>query len=201
MNYKKTIVIASNNKHKIKEFREILTDFNIVNLSEIEFFDEIEETGKTFEENALIKAETIHNYLKYKGLNYMVIADDSGLCVDSLDGKPGIYSARYAGIHGDSQANRNKLQVELEGKARTAYFICNIVVFWPNGEHKTFEGKTYGEITKEERGRKEFGYDCIFYSKDLNKTFGEASEDEKNKVSHRRRAIQEMLQYFLIKEN
>ena len=189
----KTIVIASNNKHKLKEFKEILTDYNIISLNDIEYFDDIEENGKTFEENALIKAETIHNYLKNKRLDYIVVADDSGLCVDSLNGAPGIYSARYAGVHGNNEANRNKLQKELIGKERNAYFICTIVVVYPNGEHKTFEGKTYGKITEEELGNKDFGYDCIFYSNDLNKTFGEATEKEKNSVSHRGRAIKEML--------
>lgn len=189
----KTIVLASNNKHKVKEFKEILEDYNIITLNDINYFDEIEETGETFEENALIKAETIHNYLKEKGLDYIVVSDDSGLCVDSLDGEPGVYSGRYSGIHGDCKANREKLQKELEGKDRSAYFICKIIVYYSNGEYKSFEGKTYGEITKEEYGTKDFCYDCIFYSKDLNKTFGEASEEEKNSVSHRGRAIREML--------
>lgn len=188
-----TIVIASNNKHKLKEFKEILTDYNIITLKDIGFFDDIEETGETFKENALKKAETIHNYLKEKGLDYIVVADDSGLCVDSLNGAPGVYSARYSGAHGDDQANRDKLQRELEGKGRDACFICTIAVVYPNGEHKIFEGKTYGTISREELGSKEFGYDCIFLSKDLNKTFGEASEEEKNTVSHRGRAIKEML--------
>jgi len=189
----KTIVLATNNKHKLKEFREILKDYNIITLNDIEYFDDIEETGETFEDNALIKAETIHKYLKEKDLEYIVISDDSGLCVDSLNGAPGIYSSRYAGVHGNIQANRDKLQKELEGKDRNAYFICTIIVYYPNGEHKTFAGKTFGEIAKEELGNKDFGYDCIFYSKDLNKTFGEASEEEKNSVSHRGRAISKML--------
>lgn len=189
----KTIVLASNNKHKVKEFKEILKDYEIITLNDINYFDEIEETGETFEENALIKAETIHNYLKEKNLHYIVIADDSGLCVDSLGGMPGVYSARYSGTHGNDKANRDKLQKELEGKDRSAYFICNIIVYYSNGEYKLFEGKTFGEITKEEYGSKDFGYDCIFYSKDLNKTFGEASEEEKNRVSHRGRAIKEVV--------
>ena len=189
----KTIVIASNNKHKLKEFKEILVNYNIITLNDIEYYEDIEENGKTFEENALIKAETIHKYLKDKSIDYIVVADDSGLCVDSLGGAPGIYSARYAGLHGDNEANRSKLQNELEGKERDAYFICTIVAVYPNGEHKTFEGKTYGKISKVELGNKDFGYDCIFYSNDLNKTFGEATEEEKNSVSHRGRAIREML--------
>lgn len=189
----KTIVLASNNKHKLKEFKEILKDYKIITLNEIEYYDDIEETGETFEENAMIKAETIHKYLKEKGLDYIVVAEDSGLCVDALNGAPGIYSARYAGGHGNDQANRDKLRKELEEKDRNAYFICTIVVYYPNAEHKTFVGKTYGKIIDEELGKKDFGYDPIFYSNDLNKTFGEALEEEKNSVSHRSRAIKEMI--------
>lgn len=190
----KTIVIATNNQNKLKEFKKILDNYNIITLKDIEYFNEIEETGQTFEENALIKAETIHNYLKQKNLEYIVIAEDSGLCVDSLNGAPGVYSARYAGGHGNDQANRDKLQKELEGKERKAYFICTIALYYPSGEYKTFDGKTFGEISKKELGSKEFGYDCIFYSHDLNKTFGEASQEEKNKVSHRARAIEKLLE-------
>ena len=189
----KTIVLASSNKHKLKEYKEILKDYNIITLKDIDYYDEIEENGKTFEENALIKAKTISKYLKEKNLDYIVVGEDSGLCVDSLNGEPGIYSARYAGVHGDNQANRDKLQKELQNKDRNAYFMCTIVVYYPNNEYKTFVGKTYGKISEKELGKKDFGYDCIFYSNDLNKTFGEASEEEKNKVSHRGRAINEML--------
>lgn len=189
----KTIVLASNNKHKVEEFKEILKEYNILTLNDIEYYEEIEENGKTFEENALIKAKTINNYLKQKALDYIVIADDSGLCVDSLNGAPGVYSARYAGVHGDDKANRDKLIKDLQGKNRKANFVCNIVVYYPNDEYKVFVGKTEGKIIDEEKGSKEFGYDCIFYSYDLNKTFGEASSEEKNNVSHRGRAIKEML--------
>ena len=189
----KTIVLASNNKHKVKEFKEVMKDYQIITLKEIGFFEDIEETGETFEENALIKAKAIHQYLKEKGEDYIVIADDSGLCVESLGGAPGVYSARYAGAHDDAPANREKLQKELVGKKREAYFICVIVAYYPNGEYKVFHGKTDGTITEEELGNKDFGYDCIFYSEDLKKTFGEATEDEKNSVSHRGRAIKELL--------
>ena len=189
----KTIVLASNNKHKLKEYKEILTNYKIITLKDIDYYDEIEENGKSFEENSIIKAKTIHEYLKEKQLDYIVIGEDSGLCVDALNGEPGIYSARYSGVHGDDQANRDKLQKELKDKDRNAYFMCTIAVYYPNNEYKVFTGKTYGKITEEELGNKEFGYDCIFYSNDLNKTFGEASEEEKNKVSHRGRAIKEML--------
>lgn len=190
----KTIVLASNNKHKLKEFKEILKDYNILTLNDIGYTEDIEETGETFKENALIKAETIQNYLKEKELEYIVIAEDSGLCVDALSGAPGIYSARYAGGHGNDQANRDKLIKELIGKNNKAYFICTIVLFYPNKEYKFFEGKTYGRIISKEKGKKDFGYDCIFYSDDLKKTFGEAEEKEKNSVSHRSRAIQKLLE-------
>ena len=191
-----TIVLASNNKHKLKEFKEILKNYNVLSLNDIEFYNEIEENGTSFEENALIKAKTIHKFLKGKDLEYIVIADDSGLCVDSLNGEPGIYSARYAGEHGNDEDNRRKLLKELEGKDRNAYFVCMIVVYYSNNKYKTFEGRTYGKITTEEIGKKDFGYDCIFYSDDLNKTFGEATEEEKNRVSHRGRAIEKMLREF-----
>ena len=189
-----TIVLASNNKHKVKEFQEMLTNYKVITLNDIGYYDEIEENGVTFEENALIKAKTVQKFINEKNLNYIVIADDSGLCVDSLGGMPGVYSARYAGEHGNDEANRAKLQVELEGKDRIAYFICTIVVYYPNGEYKVYEGKTYGKITTEEFGKKDFGYDCIFFSDELGKTFGEATEEEKNSVSHRGRAINKMLQ-------
>ena len=190
----KTIVLATSNKHKLKEYKKILTNYNIITLDDINYFEDIEETGKTFEENALIKAETIHKFLKQKGMDYIVVAEDSGLCVDSLKGAPGIFSARYSGVHGDNKANRDKLQKELKNKDRRAYFICTIVVYYIDETYKTFVGKTYGKISTEELGSKDFGYDCIFYSDELNKTFGEATEEEKNSVSHRGKAIKEMVQ-------
>ena len=190
------IVLASNNKHKISEFKEILNDYEILSLNDIGFTDEIIEDGNSFLENAFIKTDAVSVFLKNKGLDYIVIADDSGLCVDSLDGAPGIYSARYAGDGHNDQANRDKLLKELSGKDRSAYFICVIAVLYPNGVKKSFEGRVDGYITEEEIGDKSFGYDCIFYSNELNKTFGEANDLEKNNVSHRGRAIEKMLKEF-----
>ena len=186
------IVVATNNSHKLKEIKEILKGYEILSLKDIDFNDEIVEDGNSFEENSLIKARTVHNYLKSKNLDYIVLADDSGLCCDALNGEPGIYSARYAGEH-DDKANRKKLIKELEGKDKTAYFNYTIVLYYPNDNYKVFEGKTYGIIIDEEKGESGFGYDPIFYSNDLNKTFAEATEEEKNSVSHRGRAIKEML--------
>lgn len=188
----KTIVLASNNKHKVEEYQKILSDYKLITLNELNYLEEIEETGETFEENALIKASTIHEFLKENDKDYIVLAEDSGLCIDALNGAPGIYSARYSG--GDSAANRARVLKELEEiDDRSAYFVCTIILYYPNGEYKTYVGKTHGTITHEERGKTDFGYDSIFLSSDLGCTFGEASEEEKNSVSHRGRAINEML--------
>ena len=184
----KKIVLASNNKHKIKEVKEILSDYEIITLSDIGYYDEIEETGSTFLENALIKAKTVSEYLKEKNINYDVLADDSGTCCESLDGAPGIYSARYASDH-DFKLNRDKLISDLKGKDNTAYFNCTMVLYHMDGTYEEAVGKTYGKIIDEERGDTSFGYDSIFLSDDLGITFGEASSEEKNKVSHRYRAL------------
>ena len=164
----KTIILASNNKHKIKEFKEMFSEYKILSLQDIEYYEEIEETGTTFLENALIKARTISAYLKSKGIEANVIADDSGLCVNSLNGEPGVYSARYAGNH-DIVKGRLKLLNNLKNKEdRSAYFVCTIVEYYPDDTYTYVEGKTH----------------------ELNKTFGEATSEEKNSVSHRGRAIQ-----------
>lgn len=184
----KKIVLASNNKHKIKEVKEILSDYEIITLEDIGYYDEIEETGSTFLENALIKAKTISEYLKEKNINYDVLADDSGLCCEALNGAPGIYSARYASDH-DFKLNRDKLINDLKGKDNSAYFNCTMVIHHIDGTYEYAEGKTYGKIIHEERGDTSFGYDSIFLSDDLGKTFGEATDEEKNKVSHRYRAL------------
>lgn len=187
----KRIVLASNNKHKIKEVKEIL-GIEILTLNDIGYLDEIDETGSTFLENALIKASTISKYLKEKNLDYDVIADDSGICCEALNLAPGVYSARYSGGHGNSKANRDKLINELKGKNKKAYFDCVMVLYHTDGTYEYKEGKTYGEIINEERGDTSFGYDCIFLSDDLGKTFGEATSEEKNEVSHRYRALKQL---------
>ena len=184
------IVLASNNKHKIKEISEIFNDVEILTLNDIEYYDDIEENGETFLDNALIKAVTVKKYLKEKGLDYPVLADDSGLCCEGIDLAPGVYSARYAGEHGDSKANRDKLLKELQGKSKKAYFTCTLVFLTDIDSYVYKEGRTYGIIIEEEKGKTDFGYDCIFLSDDLGITFGEASDEDKNKVSHRFRALE-----------
>ena len=192
---KQKIILASNNKHKIDEFKEILTDYDILSLKDIGFCDEIVENGNTFLDNALIKANALRDYLKQQNIDALIVADDSGLCVNALGGKPGIYSARYGGGHGNNEANRAKLIEDLKDKQdRSAYFVCTLVLMKVDGSYKHFEGKTYGTILQKEVGDTSFCYDCLFLSDDLNKSFGEASSEEKNLVSHRFRAIQKLRQ-------
>lgn len=192
----KIMVLATSNKHKIQEIGDMFSknkatkNIKILSLKDIGFEGDIEETGETFLENALIKANAIHQFLKTKNFDYYVLADDSGLSVDALNGAPGVYSARYAGEDVDYQRNRDKLLKELENKSdRTAKFVCTLVLMKPNGEYIFCVGETFGTITQKEIGNTEFCYDCLFYSHDLKKTFGESTEEEKNSVSHRGRAV------------
>ena len=181
-------VLASNNKKKIGELRTILSSLmpgcEVLSLSDIGFTGDIKENGKTFRKNSVIKASVPAK------LGYIGVADDSGLCVDALDGAPGVYSARYSG--GGDQANIDKLLKELENvpdEKRTAKFVCVMSAVFPDGKVITARGEAPGVILRERRGEDGFGYDPVFYSTDLQKTFAEASSDEKNKVSHRGRAL------------
>lgn len=182
---KKTLVVATGNAHKLREIAQIFPDFEVVSQKQAGFCEEVEETGATFVENALIKARAA-----CAALGLPVLADDSGLCVEALGGAPGVYSARYCGHHGDDKANRSLLLKNMQNKAdRTAYFCCAIAVVFPEGKEWTAEGKTYGRILTEEDGEGGFGYDPIFFSDDLQKSFGVATAEEKNTVSHRYRAL------------
>lgn len=187
----KTIVLASNNNHKIKEFKEIFSGYEIKSLKDIGFVEDIVEDGLTFEENSKIKAYAIKEFLGDQSKNFLIMADDSGLCVNALNGEPGVFSARYAGNHNDAD-NRKLLLENLKDKEdRFAHFVCSICCL--NGDEWVMaRGETDGRIIEEELGDKSFGYDCLFYSNDLNKTFGEASAEEKNSVSHRKRAIEKL---------
>jgi len=188
----KEAIIATHNPGKVKEFKEILEPkgYEVKSLAEIGFTDEIEETGHTFEENAILKAEAVA-----KAVNKMVIADDSGLSVDNLGGRPGVYSARYAGEQKDDQANIDKVLNELRGiekEQRTARFRCALAVSIPGEETKTVEGHVEGYIAEEPRGEYGFGYDPIFIVKDKDKTMAELTSDEKNKISHRADALKKL---------
>ena len=189
---KMRLVVASGNAHKLREIAEIFTDFEVVSQKEMGFDGDVEETGVTFAENALIKARAA-----CQALGVMALADDSGLCVDALNGAPGVYSARYCGYHGSDAENRAVLLKNMQGvENRSAHFTSAIALVYPDGRELTAEGCTYGRILEAEQGDGGFGYDCLFFSDDLQKTFGEASAEEKNGVSHRFRALQAMLKIW-----
>ncbi|MCP6683274.1 XTP/dITP diphosphatase [Bacillus nakamurai] len=188
----KEAIIATHNPGKVKEFKEILEPkgYSVYSLAEIGFTEDIEETGQTFEENAILKAEAVA-----KAVNKMVIADDSGLSVDNLGGRPGVYSARYAGESKDDTANIEKVLSELKGiekEQRTARFRCALAVSRPGQETKTVEGHVEGYIAKEPAGNNGFGYDSIFIVKDKDKTMAQLTSAEKNKISHRADALKKL---------
>lgn len=190
------LIVASNNKGKIKEIKEILKDvYEIVPMGEAGFNEEIEENGSTFFENALIKAKAVSEAL---GVN--ALADDSGLCVDALGGAPGIYSARFSGVHGDDAANRKKLLSELKNlknpDERKARFVSSVVLYKRGGKVVSGMGETHGIIGFKEEGENGFGYDSLFVSDDLGKSFGVATAEEKNAVSHRKRALIDLLRHL-----
>ena len=191
-NEKIRLVVASGNKNKLREIAEIFTDFDVRSQKEMGFDEDVEETGLTFAENALIKARAAS-----KALGEMVLADDSGLCVDALDGAPGVFSARYCGHHGSDEENRKVLMKNMEGvENRRAQFTSASAIVYPDGRELVAEGHTYGEILHEETGNGGFGYDCLFFSDDLQKSFGVATAEEKNRVSHRFRGLQAMLKLW-----
>ena len=189
-----TIVLATGNAHKLKEFREMLPQYNIITMKDIGFLGDIVEDGNSFLDNSYIKASTIAKYLRENNLDYWVMADDSGICCEALSGMPGIYSARYAGLNATDEDNRQKLLSDLKDvDNRKAYFSSVIICIRPDGKYTLGEGYTSGLVVDEYRGDTSFGYDCIFYSNDLSKTFGEASAEEKNSVSHRNRALVDLI--------
>ena len=181
---KRKIVLASSNKAKLKEIRQILDGYEVFSCKELGFDGEIEENGSTFYENALIKARTVSD-----ALGLPALADDSGICVDALGGAPGIYSARYAGDGIDAHNNELLLRNMADKSDRKAKFVCCMVYYKPGGEIITATGETFGKILYEPQGENGFGYDPLFYSDDLRKSLGVASSEEKNSVSHRSRAL------------
>jgi XTP/dITP diphosphohydrolase len=184
------LIIGSRNKKKLEELQDLLGDLPIAltDLSPWPDVPDAEETGQTFEENARIKAAAYA-----KGIGEWVLAEDSGLVVPALKGRPGVYSARYAGTHGDDSANNRKLLAELAPLAddcRAAYYVCVAALASPDGEVKAVaEGRCYGVIAKEPRGSGGFGYDPLFVVREYHKTFGELSLRVKQALSHRARAV------------
>ncbi len=190
------IVLATNNAHKVSEFRSCLAqkgmEAEIITIKETGFEGEIIENADSFAGNAYIKAKALCDYT---GL--IAVADDSGLAVDALGGAPGVYSARYSGENATDESNIEKLLCELKGiepKDRTARFVCAICVCRPDGETLYVSGESEGVIIDNLRGEGRFGYDPVFFYPPMNKTFAEMSSAEKNSVSHRGRAIEKLLQ-------
>ena len=189
---KPKLVLASQNAGKLRELRALFgAEYDVSSMGELGVDMEIEETGTTFEENARIKAETL-----CARTGCAALADDSGLEVDCLGGAPGVYSARYAGKHGDDAANNALLVANVRDfpAPRTARFVSAVALARPGRETLIARGSCEGEVLLEERGEGGFGYDPLFYSHDLHKTFAEASADEKNAVSHRARALKNLVE-------
>lgn len=191
------IVLASRNRHKIAELetmlRGYLPEVELLSLDEVGITEEIEENGSSFEENALIKAKAAAKS------GYIGVGDDSGLTVEALGGAPGIYSARYAGGHGDDEANRQLLLHNLAGIAdRRAAFVCAIACVFPDGrEPIVVTGRCDGKILYQEEGSGGFGYDSLFCYEEYDHSFAAVTQEQKDAVSHRARAISRFAEEFV----
>jgi XTP/dITP diphosphohydrolase len=189
------VILASKNPHKLTELSVILSQhgFEIALESEYGLDIDVDETGTTFEENSLLKAEAV---MKASGLP--VLADDSGLMVDALDGAPGVYSARYG--HKSSDGERTAFLLEnmkdVPDDKRTAKFVCVITCLWPDGRKIVARGECPGVITREVHGKNGFGYDPVFYLPELGMTYAELPSEQKNAISHRARALQDFCRKY-----
>jgi len=192
------IVLATNNPNKLREVREIFPDYDIISQEDAGFHGEVMEDGETFAENALKKATAISLFT-----NQITIADDSGICVEALNGAPGIYSARWSGAGDD--ANNEKMLKEMEGKTnRNAYFHCTIALAYPpsyNKENQTFEADWHGTIGNEIRGNNGFGYDKVFIPNGYEIYSSELPPEEKNHISHRYLALMQLKEYLIKASN
>ena len=191
-----TIVFATGNADKLREIRQIMTDLpcTIISMKEAGLNPEIREDGTTFTENALIKARTVWEALP-EGGKTVVMADDSGLEIDALDKEPGVWSARYMGENTSYEIKNANLLARLEGvpdKDRTARFVCAVAAVLPDGRELTVRETIEGRIGYEPRGKNGFGYDPIFYLPDLSRSTAELEPEEKNRISHRGKAMQAM---------
>lgn len=190
----KEIIFASHNQGKIKEVRQLLSPLGVKVLSSDDIdLPDVEETGVTFEENAALKALSI---AKLK--NVPCLADDSGLCVDALGGRPGVYSARYAPNRDFKKAMQKLLAEMLESKStnRDAHFSCVLVLGYPNGQYAAFEGRVDGKIEFEPKGESGFGFDPVFTPLGYDQTFGQLGSEVKNKISHRSRALEKFVSFI-----
>ncbi len=182
------IYVATKNKHKLEEIRAILSDIKVMELDQL---PEIEETGTDFEANARIKSEYLSKLVKFP-----VIADDSGICVTALNGAPGVYSARYAGANATDEENNKKLLKEMSGKTeRSCAYLCVISLAFEGSEVTNFIGRVTGELLHEPQGSGGFGYDPLFKLND-GRVMAEISNEEKNAISHRKRALEKLRAYL-----
>ena len=186
------LIIASNNAHKLTEMKAILAPYfdDVQSMREAGIEHETVEDGQTFLENAVKKAREL---AELSGC--CAIADDSGLCVDALDGAPGVYSARFSGVHGDDKANNRLLLEKLAGVTeRGAHYTCAIALAWPDGRLLTAEDYLYGEIARDEKGSNGFGYDPLFLLPELGLRTAQLSAEEKNRISHRGKALRRLVE-------
>ena len=192
------LVIATSNEDKVREIDEILegTGFKAVSMKEAGFHPEIIEDGKTFEENALIKASAVHSLC-----GEYVMADDSGICIDALDGAPGIYSARFCGENSTYEEKFKKIfemLADVPEEKRTAKFVCAIAVVRPDGSSFTVRGEVEGVLHEEPKGENGFGYDPIFYVPEFGMTTAQMDPEVKNSISHRGRALRAMVEKLTV---
>ena len=198
----KKLIFATGNKDKMAEIREIMDDlgFTVSSMKEEGIESDPEENGETFEENSLIKARAVHEVLVEKGIEAIVLADDSGLVIDCLNGEPGIYSARYLG-RDTTYEEKNKNMIErvnaTKDKDRTARFVCAVAAVFPDGREKVVTGKIEGTIAFKPSGNKGFGYDPIFYVPSLGCTTADIPCEQKNTISHRGNALRLMKEELL----
>lgn len=194
----KKLIIASNNQGKIKEIKKVLENIplKVLSLNDIGIDIDVEEDGITFEENAKKKSEEIYKELINIGeSDFIVMSDDSGLEVEYLNGEPGVYSARYAGEHGNDKKNNEKLLIKLKGvsyRNRKARFVCQLALIDEKKSYKSVTGMVEGYILEEGRGEDGFGYDPLFLYEPLNKTLAEMTIKEKNEISHRGAALKKV---------
>jgi len=194
------VLLATKNKGKIKDFEKLTEEMDLEVVTILDGLDipDVVEDGETFEENSRKKAKEIAEYT-----NIITVSDDSGLCVDALDGGPGVYSARFGGENAtDSEKNQKMLELlkDVKKENRKAHFVSVVSIALPNGEIHSFRGEIEGEILFEARGNNGFGYNPIFYSYELGKSFGEAEDEERKSVSHRARAFRKLIASGLLEE-
>lgn len=186
------LVFATHNEHKFQEIKALMPDYiELLSLNDIDCNEEIEETGNTIDQNAVLKVQHVNYHYHYN-----CFADDTGLEIDELGNEPGVYSARYAGEEKSDEANIQKVLKKLKGKINRKARFKTVIALIIDEQETLFTGTCEGEITTEKQGEKGFGYDPIFKPKDFDRTFAEMSQEEKNKISHRGKAMRQLLDYL-----